>query len=109
MYQEMLCGSHRLRHVIPVAPFPRLPQLLISHIMFLRQCINIAPRASVVSRSPTVYTLSLTNPARKIKTMAPHHQTSQKTYHTKATGNAAFTQFNHKDESDLKLFGSCFW
>ncbi|ODM22646.1 hypothetical protein SI65_00235 [Aspergillus cristatus] len=40
--------------------------------------------------------------------MAPQHQTSQKTYHTEATGTAALTALNHKNECDLKLFGSCF-
>jgi hypothetical protein len=34
---------------------------------------------------------------------------SQKNYHTQATGTAAETVANHTEESDLKLFGSCFW
>lgn len=51
----------------------------------------------------------LTQPVRKIKTMPVQHQTGQKTYHTKATGAAALTAVNHKGDSDLKLFGSCFW
>jgi len=34
---------------------------------------------------------------------------SKKTYHKKATGNALTTVKNHAKEEDLKLYGSCFW
>jgi hypothetical protein len=34
---------------------------------------------------------------------------SKKTYHKKATGNALTTVKNHTKEEDLKLYGSCFW
>jgi hypothetical protein len=34
---------------------------------------------------------------------------SKKTYHNKATGNALTTVKNHAKEEDLKLYGSCFW
>jgi hypothetical protein len=34
---------------------------------------------------------------------------AQKSYHTQATGAAAETVANHSKESDLKLYGSCFW
>ncbi|KAL3470028.1 hypothetical protein BJX99DRAFT_58374 [Aspergillus californicus] len=34
--------------------------------------------------------------------------TSQKSYHTKATGSAAETAANRSEEQDLKLYGSCF-
>lgn len=34
---------------------------------------------------------------------------SKKTYHKKATGNALTTVRNHSKEEDLKLYGSCFW
>lgn len=34
---------------------------------------------------------------------------SKKTYHKKATGNALTTVKNHAKEDDLKLYGSCFW
>jgi glutathione S-transferase len=33
----------------------------------------------------------------------------EKTYHKKASGNAAATVRMHSKEHDLKLFGSCFW
>lgn len=36
-------------------------------------------------------------------------QSQQKTYHKKATGLALATVKKHSKESDLKLFGSCFW
>jgi glutathione S-transferase len=36
-------------------------------------------------------------------------QEKQKTYHTKATGQALQTVKNRATESELKLFGSCFW
>jgi hypothetical protein len=34
---------------------------------------------------------------------------SKKTYHKKATGNALTTVKNHSKEDDLKLYGSAFW
>ena len=34
---------------------------------------------------------------------------SKKTYHKKATGNALITVNKHAKEEDLKLYGSCFW
>lgn len=34
---------------------------------------------------------------------------SKKTYHKKATGNALATVKDHAKDEDLKLFGSCFW
>jgi hypothetical protein len=42
------------------------------------------------------------------RAMAENTQT-QKSYHTQATGLAAATAINHSAESNLKLFGSCFW
>jgi hypothetical protein len=36
-------------------------------------------------------------------------QEKQKTYHTKATGQALETVKKHSGENELKLFGSCFW
>lgn len=35
--------------------------------------------------------------------------TSKKTYHKKATGNAWTTVKNHSKDDDLKLYGSAFW
>lgn len=68
------------------------------------------PRRALFAHLLRVYLVTLTHQStRKIKTMAPQHQTSQKTYHTEATGTAALTALNHKDDCDLKLFGSCFW
>lgn len=34
---------------------------------------------------------------------------SKKTYHKKATGEALTTVKNHAKQEDLKLYGSCFW
>lgn len=34
---------------------------------------------------------------------------SKKTYHKKATGAALATVKEHSKDSDLKLYGSCFW
>jgi hypothetical protein len=34
---------------------------------------------------------------------------SKKTYHKKATGNALTTVKNHSKDDDLKLYGSAFW
>ena len=41
--------------------------------------------------------------------MADQNQAQQKTYHKRATGLAFVTVKRHVKESDLKLYGSCFW
>lgn len=41
--------------------------------------------------------------------MSNDANTTQKTYHKKATGAALNTVKKHSKEHDLKLYGSCFW
>lgn len=41
--------------------------------------------------------------------MPENPNSSQKTYHKKATGAALSTIKRHSKEHELKLFGSCFW
>lgn len=41
--------------------------------------------------------------------MSDSPNTSQKTYHKKATGAALATSKKHSKEHELKLYGSCFW
>jgi len=41
--------------------------------------------------------------------MADPSQTQQKTYHKKTSGLAYLTAKKCSKESDLKLYGSCFW
>ena len=41
--------------------------------------------------------------------MSDSPNTSQKTYHKKATGAALVTTKKHSKEHELKLYGSCFW
>ncbi|KAL2823883.1 hypothetical protein BDW59DRAFT_173178 [Aspergillus cavernicola] len=45
---------------------------------------------------------------RSLSTRTMSANMSQKKYHTKATGSAAETVANRSEESDLKLYGSCF-
>ncbi|KAH8428153.1 glutathione S-transferase family protein [Aspergillus melleus] len=42
------------------------------------------------------------------RTMSAQNQQSQRTYHTKATGQAAVTAAEHAGDHELKLYGSCF-
>ncbi|KAK1149428.1 hypothetical protein N8T08_006651 [Aspergillus melleus] len=42
------------------------------------------------------------------RTMSTPNQQSQRTYHTKATGQAAVTAAEHAGDHELKLYGSCF-
>lgn len=58
---------------------------------------------------PPPYTSSISLRERNIITMSDRNQAQQKTYHKKATGLAAWTVKKHSKESDLKLYGSCFW
>ncbi|KAL4808302.1 hypothetical protein BDV18DRAFT_158407 [Aspergillus unguis] len=44
----------------------------------------------------------------KKKSSSTRTMSAQKSYHTKASGSAAETVANHSQESDLKLYGSCF-
>ena len=41
--------------------------------------------------------------------MSDSPNSSQKTYHKKATGAALATTKKHSKEHELKLYGSCFW
>lgn len=41
--------------------------------------------------------------------MSDSPNTSQKTYHKKATGAALATTKKHSKDHELKLYGSCFW
>jgi hypothetical protein len=48
-------------------------------------------------------------PQHSILTQTMTNQAQQKTYHKKASGQALNTVKKHSKETDLKLFGSCFW
>lgn len=50
--------------------------------------------------------------AWKFSNINPQHRGmsgDKKAYHTKATGLAAVTVANHAAETNLQLYGSCFW
>jgi hypothetical protein len=53
-----------------------------------------------ITRVPVRYKMTDTNQGG---------DSSKKTYHKKATGNALMTVKNHSKEDDLKLYGSAFW
>ena len=97
-------GRAHLRHFNSPLHFLTLTLFLSLFSAFFSFFFN-----SILFKSVYFVSVILTQPVRKTKTMPAQHQTGQKTYHTKATGTAASTAVNHKGDSDLKLFGSCFW
>ena len=53
--------------------------------------------------------LAILNCVGKLGKMSEPTNSTQKTYHKKASGAALNTVKKHAKEHDLKLYGSCFW
>lgn len=82
------------------------------HCKILRHCLLTLSYVSVFSRhsSPLLQTFSLLQLQLSIiMGDADDSKVQQKTYHKKASGAALVTVKKHSRETDLKLYGSCFW
>jgi hypothetical protein len=96
--------------VLPLALFPAHNPFLFKS---LSRVTPLATSSLFISQSPLYsfraplfrsFSLSL-----KMTDANQAGDSSKKTYHKKATGNALATVKSHSREDDLKLFGSCFW
>lgn len=82
-------------------PNPRQSESLATSLSTIRRL----PCFVSIQRASRVQICSSQANFLKFQAMAGH----QKSYHTKATGEAAATALSHSAETNLKLYGSCFW
>lgn len=87
------CFTRSFLSSLPIATRPHL----VASSCFIARSKPQLPSARLASSSST---MTDTNQGG---------DSSKKTYHKKATGNALTTVKNHTKEDDLKLYGSCFW
>jgi hypothetical protein len=93
---------------------PRIFPTLSCRTPSLYACSLIVPqttcRSNIFSLQKQLPLRFTTVPVRyKMTDTNQGGDSSKKTYHKKATGNALTTVKNHSKEDDLKLYGSAFW